>query len=115
MKRYVFHPEADEEYAEAALYYTRISPELGGRFFDEVERLIREVRRQPNRFRLFDPPARRHFADVFPYAVIYLDQPERVWIVAVMHLKREPMSAIASKCPHDAKHPRQNHRKQEQK
>jgi hypothetical protein len=26
----------------------------------------------------------------FPYAFIYLDQPDRVWIVATMHMKREP-------------------------
>jgi hypothetical protein len=35
-----FHPEAAEEYADAANYYTRIYPELGGRFFDEMEQII---------------------------------------------------------------------------
>jgi toxin ParE1/3/4 len=90
VKPHVFHPEAEAEYAEAAGFYARIGPELGGRFFDEIERLIQDVRHQPDRFRAFDPPARRHFSDVFPYAVIYLDQPERVWIVAVMHFKRKP-------------------------
>jgi plasmid stabilization system protein ParE len=60
------------------------------RFFDEIERLILEIRRQPERFRQFDPPARRHFPDVFPYSVIYLEEPNRIWIVAVMHLKRRP-------------------------
>jgi len=53
-------------------------------------RLIQNVCRQPDRFRVFDPSARRHFSDVFPYAVISLDQPEKVWIVAVMHFKRKP-------------------------
>jgi hypothetical protein len=32
-----FHPEADEEHANAAEYYTRIEPELGQRFYDEIE------------------------------------------------------------------------------
>ena len=63
---------------------------MGGRFYDEVEGLILDIRRQPDRFRVFDAPARRHFSDVFPYALIYLDEPERVWIVAVMHMKRQP-------------------------
>ena len=70
MKPYVFHPAAAEEYTEAAQYYARISPGLGGCFFDEIERVIQDVRHQPGRFRVFDPPARRHFSDVFPYAVI---------------------------------------------
>jgi toxin ParE1/3/4 len=90
VKPYVFHPEAEQEYAEAARYYARIQSELGGRFYGEIERLILDVRRQSHRFQLFDPPARRHVSDVFPYAVIYLDQPERVWIVALMHFKRMP-------------------------
>ena len=90
MKPHGFHPEADEEYAEAAKYYARVSPELGGRFYDEIERLMSDICKQPNRFRRFDPPARRHFSDVFPYAVIYVDKPDRVLILAVMHLKQRP-------------------------
>ena len=39
---------------------------------------------------MFDPLIRRHFSDVFPYAVIYVDQPDRVPIIAVMHMKRRP-------------------------
>ena len=39
---------------------------------------------------MFDPPARRHFSAAFPYAVIYVEKPDSVWIVAVMHTKRQP-------------------------
>ncbi len=90
MKRHAFHREAEEEYADEANYYARLDPELGGRFYDEIEQLIRDIRQQPDRFRLFDAPIRRHFSDVFPYAVLYIDQPERVLIIAVMHMKQRP-------------------------
>jgi plasmid stabilization system protein ParE len=90
VKRHVFHPEAEQEYTDAANWYFRISPELAGRFYDEVERLILEVRTQPQRFRIFDSTVRRHFSTVFPYAVLYIDQPDRIWVVAVMHMKRRP-------------------------
>jgi len=33
---------------------------------------------------------RRHLTDRFPYGVVYLVEPDYVWIVAVMHLHREP-------------------------
>ena len=89
MKPHRFHRAADAEYAEAATYYTDLSPQLGGRFYDEIERLIAEIRVHPAQFRLFDPPARRHFSAVFPYAVIYIELPDVIWILAVMHLKRE--------------------------
>ena len=60
------------------------------RFFDEIEGLLLDIRRTPDRYRHFDPPARRHFSDVFPYAVIYLEREDYLWMVALMHMKREP-------------------------
>ncbi len=88
--RHAIHPEADLEFADAVRYYSEIDPELGHRFYREVERIVRGVCADPQRFRKFDPPARRHFSAEFPYAIIYPDEPDRVWIVAVMHMKRQP-------------------------
>ncbi|MBL9166881.1 MAG: hypothetical protein JNN07_04005 [Verrucomicrobiales bacterium] len=76
--------------AEAVGYCTQIEPELGIRFCREMERLLRAVCADPQRFYKFDPPARRYFSAQFPYAVIYLEKPDHVWIVAVMHMKRPP-------------------------
>lgn len=90
MKPYSFHPEASEEYAQAAEYYSAISPNLGGRFYSEIERIIGEVRRRPDRFFQFSPPARRALAHKFPYSLVYLNEPDRVWIIAVTHAKRRP-------------------------
>lgn len=86
----LLHPEADEEFAEAVRYYTKIDPELGERFYREIERLIEDVCAHPDRYRKFDPPARRHITAIFPFAIVYLEKPDHLWIVAVMHLKRQP-------------------------
>jgi len=88
--RHAIHPEADEEFAQAVRYYAEIAPDLGARFYREMERLIHAVCAHPERFYQFDPPARRHFSAAFPYAIIYLEQPDLVWIVAVMHMRRCP-------------------------
>lgn len=90
MRPHIFHPDADEEYVQAVRYYADISLELGLRFHDEMERLIREACRHPERFWKFSPPARRHLSRDFPYAIVFLDRPEQIWIVAVMHLNRKP-------------------------
>ena len=89
MKR-VVHEAAEQELNEGLDYYASISPELGVRFYREIEGLMLEVCERPQLFRQFDPPARRHFSDRFPYGVIYLVEPDHVWIVAVMHLHRDP-------------------------
>ncbi len=90
MKPHAFHPEAEQEYAQAARYYAEVDPDLAGRFHDEMERLIKDVRGNPKRFRQFDPPAQQHFGNGFPYAVIYVEQSDRIWILAMMHMKRRP-------------------------
>ncbi len=87
---HVIHPEADAEFADAIRYYTEIDPQLGIDFYREVERVIREICARPQRFRRFDPPARRALTERFPYAIIYLEQPDGILIVAVMHGVREP-------------------------
>lgn len=57
MKPHIFHPDAGEEYARAVEYYANIAPELGIRFYGEIERLVKVVRSQPDRFFRFSPPA----------------------------------------------------------
>ena len=88
--KFLLHPEADEEFAAAVRYYSEVSPELGLRFLREMERLLREVCAHPEWHWQFDPPARRHLCRDFPYAVIFVEKPEHIWIVAVMNMKRRP-------------------------
>ena len=90
MKPYRFHRHADAEFAEAARHYAEVSPELGQRFYRHIHELLTEICAGPTRFRAFMPPARRHFRLPFPYAVIYIDQPDHVWVIALSPFKRSP-------------------------
>jgi hypothetical protein len=55
VKRTVFHPEARQEYLEALEYHAAISVELEERFDSEIQRLVGEVSRDPQRFFRFHP------------------------------------------------------------
>ncbi len=90
MKPHGFHREADAEYAAAAKYYGDLSPELGVRFHDEIERLIAEVCAHPRAYRCVRGEIRRHFTAAFPYGILFEDRPEKVRILAVMNLHRDP-------------------------
>jgi plasmid stabilization system protein ParE len=85
-----FHPEARAELAEAARHYATVQPELGQRFYRIIDGLIADVCRTPGTFRYIRRPTRRHFTREFPYGIVYVDQPDRIWILAVMHLHRAP-------------------------
>jgi len=86
----VLHPHADAEFLLAQQRYTGASPLLGRRFFNEISSVFRRIIEHPLRYKQFDPPARRLFANGFPYAVIYVARPDAIWIIAVMHVRREP-------------------------
>jgi hypothetical protein len=75
---HAIHPAADAEFAEAVRYYAEVDPQLGVRFYREIERLIHAVCDEPGRFLCFSPPARRMLPREFPYSVVYLEQPERI-------------------------------------
>ncbi|MCX6955106.1 MAG: type II toxin-antitoxin system RelE/ParE family toxin [Verrucomicrobia bacterium] len=90
MKPFRFHREALAEAKATAEHYGAIDPRLGQRFYDTLDQLVREVCAQPTLYRPFDPPARRHFRRPFPHAIIHLDRPDQVWILAVAPFKMKP-------------------------
>jgi len=90
MKPEKLHAEAIEEYNQAAKHYAEINPELGKRFYREMDRLIVEILRSPSVYRRVDGPWQRHFSKAFPYAIIYRQEPEYIYIIAIMHMHREP-------------------------
>ena len=90
MKPHGFHREALQEYKDAASRYAAISPALGWRFVGEIERLIAEICRNPDTYRRVQGSIRRHFSAKFPFGIIYDQNEDRVRILAVMPLRRNP-------------------------
>ncbi|MGD0947378.1 MAG: type II toxin-antitoxin system RelE/ParE family toxin [Candidatus Binatia bacterium] len=88
--RYEFHPDALEEYNEAALRYSERELPLGLRFIESVEDAIRRILEAPTRWRVIEEDVRRCLTRVFPYGILYTIEPDFVLIVAVMHCSREP-------------------------
>src|SRR6266851_3338629 len=52
--RYEFHPEALEEYRQAALWYSEREPELALQFIGSVEDAIKRVADTPSRWRVIE-------------------------------------------------------------
>lgn len=90
MKPVVIHPEAKREMIASALFYEERSPGLGRLFLDEVERGFQRISESPEAWNVFSSPNRRYLLTEFPFGIIYRNEPERIYILAVMHLRREP-------------------------
>ena len=67
--RYEFHPEALEEYEEAALWYSERDLELALRFIDAIEDTIRRILEAPARWPVIEEDVRRCLTRVFPYGI----------------------------------------------
>ena len=88
--KYEFHPEALDEYEDAARYYAGCQAGLELRFINCVESSLHSVVEAPLRWRGFEEDVRRCLVRIFPYAVLYSVEPDYVLIIAIMHCSREP-------------------------
>ena len=85
-----FHPEAELELTEAALYYELEVPGLGERLGAEVWRATDLLLEQPELGHRIDPDLRQLVLRRFPFTLIYSASPEVLYVVAVAHDKRRP-------------------------
>ena len=87
---YDFHPNARLELEDAVAYYDNINRELGDAFLDEFERTLERITKFPNAWAQLSPNTRRSRTVGFPYGIVYQVRNERILVVAVMHLQRQP-------------------------
>jgi toxin ParE1/3/4 len=85
-----FHPEAEEEFIEAARFYETRVPGLGSRFIDELEALEALLKGRPEIGAQIDAMFRRAVFRKFPFSLIYTVEEARILVVAVAHQRRMP-------------------------
>lgn len=88
--KYVFHPEALAEYADAVKYYQKQSTDLAQAFINSIEDAVYQIREYPTRYLTIDEDVRRCMTRKFPYAILYTIEQKYILILAVTHCSREP-------------------------
>jgi len=87
---YAFHPEAEAEFLEAIAYYEDCATGLGVDFSAEIHAAIQRIQAFPLAWHVLEGDIRRALVHRFPYGVLYAVEENRIWIVAVMNLHRQP-------------------------
>lgn len=90
MKPIVLHPAAEAEMRAAAGYYHECQPGLGSRFLDEVTLAGGRIIRNPEAWPVMSGSIRRCLLNRFPFGLIFRIETERIYVLAVMRLRREP-------------------------
>ncbi len=88
--RFSFHPEAAEEFNKAIDYYEDMEPGLGYDFALEVHSTIKRSVELPKAWAVLEGDIRRSLVRRFPYGILYSEEQEGLFIVAVMNLHRKP-------------------------
>jgi hypothetical protein len=90
----LYHPKARLELVEAVEYYRAISVQLARTFKDTYDWAIEEILEFPETSPLIpiaNVEARRKNLGRFPYHVVYVIDPDAIYIYAVAQSHREPL------------------------
>jgi len=90
VRRVEIHPEAEEEFAQAAFYLDAERVGYGDVFADRVRDAYEIVMTYPRAGKLVGRRARRIEVSGFRYAVIYQILPDLIFILAIAHHSRRP-------------------------
>lgn len=90
MKTVKFHPNAEDEMIEAAAYYETQQSQLGRRFLASAQDAINRIVFNPCLYPTIYLNVRRCLTKTFPFGVLFRELPDKVIIMAVMHLHRDP-------------------------
>lgn len=85
-----FHPEADDEFIHAVEYYENCDSGLGIDFSQEVYDAIQNIIGYPGMWPVIDDEVHRYLCHRFPYGILYSIEGHGIFILAIMHLHREP-------------------------
>jgi toxin ParE1/3/4 len=87
---FAFHPEAEAEFSAAIDYYESVNTGLGVDFSIEISSTVQNIVDYPTAWPVLEDDMRRCLVNRFPYGVLYSIEEDRIYVVAVMHLHRDP-------------------------
>ncbi len=85
-----FLSPANIEMDEAVRYYDYQMPGLGLRFFQQVDAAVERIKLMPEAWTRIGIRTRRCLVKGFPYALLYMAEPDEIIVTAVAHLHRDP-------------------------
>ncbi len=81
---------AEQELAEATVYYNSECPGLGYEFALEAKESLMRISSFPDAWPSFSRTTRRCLVNRFPYGILYRNKEDGIIVYAIMHLKRNP-------------------------
>ena len=91
-RRLIIRPEAEEEIYDAFGWYEDRVSGLGLNFLLCVDAVFNAILRNPQQFPRVHRTIRRALTRKFPFEVFFVEDDQRVVVLSVFHVKRNPES-----------------------
>jgi toxin ParE1/3/4 len=88
----VYRLAASREAIEAAREYERQRQGLGGVFLDEIARIEHHISDAPGLYQRVEAQIRRAALRRFPFGLFYLEEPDRIVVLACLDLRQDPQT-----------------------
>jgi len=85
-----FHPEATQELEQSAAWYQEKSNAAAKGFALAVDAAVNKISREPERFPRVDQRHQACNLTTYPFQIIYRQEGEAIYVIAVAHAKRRP-------------------------
>ena len=89
-RRTFVRPEAQSDIRDAARWYEDREPGLGVRFLSEIRTSLQHISDNPLIFPIIEDDVRRALLHRFPYSIYFVNDPEAIAVIAVLHQHRRP-------------------------
>lgn len=86
----IFHPSISGEIQNSYDWYQKQADGLGDDFINELELSYQAITRFPKAWAIFRKDFRRYLLARFPFSVIYRENADIIYVVAVMHNHKKP-------------------------
>ena len=86
----IIRPEAEAEMTESFTWYEDRVAGLGSDFLLCIDAIFNSISRSPKQYPIVYKNIRRAISRRFPYEVFYVENEDKVIILAVFHAKRNP-------------------------
>jgi hypothetical protein len=90
MPKIIFHPDVALEIEASYEWYQGQAEGLGDDFLYELESAYQTISELPDTWPRFNKGYRRFLLGKFPFSIIYRENKNSIYVVAVMHNSRRP-------------------------
>ncbi len=86
----IVQPEAEADIAEARAWYQSQRAGVGDELIDEIDRVFSLILRHPEGYAIVHRKTRKVSLRRFPYSVLNIVRDTDVYIIGVIHQRRDP-------------------------